>query len=202
MDPPSAVVERLEAFGAEVLAEAVNRPVQVVNGGLYLRGLIEQGPRKSLEPLVERLGGEADYQSMQQFLAVSPWDPALVVKATASGSRRRLRLRRGCWMTPGFRRTGRTRRGSSVSTRARWGRLATVRSGCRCTRSAATGRCRWGGRCTCPRTGARTRRGARRRRSPRRSSFAPSRSSGCSCGTRCRLEGPQRAGARRPGVRR
>ena len=73
----------MEAFGTEVLAEAINRPVQVVNGGLYLRGLIEQGPRKSLEPLVERLGGEADYQSMQQFLAVSPWDPALVVKATA-----------------------------------------------------------------------------------------------------------------------
>ena len=83
LDPPSVVVERLEAFGAEVLAEAINRPVQMVNGGLYLRGLVEQGPRKSLEPLVERLGGEADYQSMQQFLAVSPWDPALVVKATA-----------------------------------------------------------------------------------------------------------------------
>ena len=33
--------------------------------------------------MVERLGGEADYQSMQQFLADSPWDPALVVKATA-----------------------------------------------------------------------------------------------------------------------
>jgi SRSO17 transposase len=83
VDPPSAVVERLEAFGAEVLAEAINRPVQMVNGGLYLRGLLEQAPRKSLEPLVERLAGEADYQSMQQFLAVSPWDPALVVKATA-----------------------------------------------------------------------------------------------------------------------
>jgi len=82
LDLPSVVVERLEAFGAEVLDEAINRPVQMVNGGLYLRGLIEQGPRKSLEPLVERLGGEADYQSMQQFLAVSPWDPALVVKAT------------------------------------------------------------------------------------------------------------------------
>jgi SRSO17 transposase len=83
VDPPSAVVERLEAFGAEVLAEAMNRPVQLVNGGLYLRGLLEQGPRKSLEPLVERLGADADYQSLQQFLADSPWDPALVVKATA-----------------------------------------------------------------------------------------------------------------------
>src|ERR1035438_10211332 len=43
-------------------------------------GLIEQGARKSLEPMVERLGGEAEYQSLQQFLADSPWDPAVVVK--------------------------------------------------------------------------------------------------------------------------
>jgi len=83
VDPPLAVRERLEAFGVEVLAEAMNRTVQVRNGGLYLRALIEQGARKSLEPLVERLGEDADYQSMQQFLADSPWDPAVVVKATA-----------------------------------------------------------------------------------------------------------------------
>ncbi len=73
--------ERLEAFGAEVLAEATNRPVQLANGGLYLRGLVEQGARKSLEPMVARLGGEADYESLQNFLAVSPWDPAAVVRA-------------------------------------------------------------------------------------------------------------------------
>jgi len=66
-----------------VLAGAMNRPVQLSNGGLYLRGLIEQGQRKSLEPLVERLGGEADYQSLQQFVADSPWDPAVVVRAVA-----------------------------------------------------------------------------------------------------------------------
>jgi SRSO17 transposase len=83
VDAPVAVKERLEAFAGEVLAEAMNRPVQAANGGLYLRGLIEQGQRKSLEPLVERLGGEADYQSLQQFLADSPWDPAAVVRAVA-----------------------------------------------------------------------------------------------------------------------
>jgi SRSO17 transposase len=83
VDVPSVVRERLEAFGVEVLAEAMNRPVQVRNGGLYLRGLIERGERKSLEPLVDRLGGDGDYQSMQQFLADSPWDPGLVVKAVA-----------------------------------------------------------------------------------------------------------------------
>ncbi len=83
VDGPSAVRARLEAFGAEVLAGAVNRPVQLVNGGVYLRGLIEQGPRKSLEPMVARLGEEADYESLQNFLAVSTWDPALVVRAVA-----------------------------------------------------------------------------------------------------------------------
>jgi hypothetical protein len=83
VDGPAAVRERLEAFGAEVLAEATNRPVQPANGGLYLRGLSEQGPRKSLEPMVARLGGEADYESLQNFLAVSPWDPSAVVRAVA-----------------------------------------------------------------------------------------------------------------------
>jgi len=83
VDAPSVVVDRLEAFGVEVLALAMNRSVQVLNGGVYLRGLIEQGARKSLEPMVHRLGGEADYQSLQQFLADSPWDPGLVVRAVA-----------------------------------------------------------------------------------------------------------------------
>ena len=83
VDAPLVVAERLEAFGVEVLAGAMNRPVQVRNGGLYLRGLLEHGARKSLEPLVERLAADADYQSLQQFLADSPWDPALVVRAVA-----------------------------------------------------------------------------------------------------------------------
>jgi SRSO17 transposase len=83
VDGPVVVRERLEAFAEGVLSEAVNRPVQLVNGRSYLRGLIEEGTRKSLEPMVARLGGEADYESLQQFMAVSTWDPALVVKATA-----------------------------------------------------------------------------------------------------------------------
>jgi SRSO17 transposase len=83
VDSAVVVKERLERFGRGVLADAMNRPAQRMNGGLYLRGLVEDGKRKSLEPLVARLGGEADYQSMQQFLTDSPWDPALVVKAVA-----------------------------------------------------------------------------------------------------------------------
>jgi SRSO17 transposase len=83
LDDATAVRERLETFADEVLTEAVNRPMQLLNGRVYLRGLIEEGPRKSLEPMVARLGDEADYESLQQFLAVSTWDPALVVKAVA-----------------------------------------------------------------------------------------------------------------------
>jgi len=82
-EAPSAVGERLEEFGEEVLSEATNRPAQMANGGLYLRGLLEEGRRKSLEPLVTRLDSEADYQSMQQFLTDSPWDPAAVLRAVA-----------------------------------------------------------------------------------------------------------------------
>lgn len=83
VDSAVVVKERLEQFGREVLAEAMNRPAQMANGGLYLRGLVGEGKRKSLEPMVARLGGEADYQSMQQFLTDSRWDPGLVVKAVA-----------------------------------------------------------------------------------------------------------------------
>jgi SRSO17 transposase len=83
VDGPVAVAERLEAFGVEVLTEAMNRPVQVFNGGVYLRGLLEQGPRKSLEPMVARLGEDANYQSLQQFLADSSWDPGRLVRAVA-----------------------------------------------------------------------------------------------------------------------
>ena len=80
---PAEIKGRLETFAAEVLAQAMNRPVQMINGGLYLRGLLGEGARKSLEPMVARLGGEADYQSMQQFLADSPWDPSRVVRSVA-----------------------------------------------------------------------------------------------------------------------
>lgn len=54
------------------------------NAPLYVRGLLEHGKRKSLEPMLQRLGGSsAEYQSLQQFIADSPWDPAIVVRACA-----------------------------------------------------------------------------------------------------------------------
>src|SRR5688500_19960507 len=50
----------------------------------YVRGLIEDGGRKSLQQTLFRLGEDAArYESLQQFLADSPWDPGLLVRACA-----------------------------------------------------------------------------------------------------------------------
>jgi hypothetical protein len=77
------VRERLVGFVGEV-ARWLPLARQRENAGLYVRGLIEQGGRKSLQPTLFRLDETAArYESMQQFLADSPWDPALVVRRCA-----------------------------------------------------------------------------------------------------------------------
>ena len=43
VDAPAAVKERLEAFAGEVLAAAMNRPVQRVNGGVVCAGAFGAG---------------------------------------------------------------------------------------------------------------------------------------------------------------
>ena len=75
--------ERLCAFVEEVV-----RPLAHVrqreNALVYVRGLIEHGGRKSLQPTLFRLGEDAArYESVQQFLADSPWDAGLLVRACA-----------------------------------------------------------------------------------------------------------------------
>src|SRR6266700_4422779 len=75
--------ERLAVFVAEVTS-VLWLPVQRENALLYVRGLVEQGGRKSLQPTLFRLEETpARYESMQQFLADSPWEPALLVRACA-----------------------------------------------------------------------------------------------------------------------
>lgn len=75
--------ERLLGFVDEVVS-GLSHVRQRENAGLYVRGLIEQGGRKSLQPTLFRLEeSSARYESVQQFLADSPWDPALVVRACA-----------------------------------------------------------------------------------------------------------------------
>ena len=75
--------ERLAGFVDEVTS-VLWLPVQRRNAFLYVRGLVEQGGRKSLQPTLFRLEETpARYESMQQFLADSPWDPDLLVRECA-----------------------------------------------------------------------------------------------------------------------
>ncbi len=81
--PAVEVRDRLVGFVEEV-AERLPLRRQRENALLYVRGLIEHGGRKSLQPTLFRLEETpARYESMQQFLADSPWDPVLLVRACA-----------------------------------------------------------------------------------------------------------------------
>jgi SRSO17 transposase len=75
-----AVRDRLEDFAGEVFA-SFSRREQRLNGGLYLRGLMLDGRRKSMQPMAERLG--VDHQRLQQFITSSTWDYAAVRRRLA-----------------------------------------------------------------------------------------------------------------------
>jgi len=81
--PAGEAQERLVAF-LEEIAAGMAHVRQRANALIYVRGLIEHGGRKSLQPTLMRLGEDAArYESMQQFVADSPWDPGALVRAVA-----------------------------------------------------------------------------------------------------------------------
>src|SRR5258707_14611108 len=51
---------------------------RVATAGVYVRGLMLDGKRKSMQPMAERL--EVDHQRLQQFVTTSPWDVVPVRK--------------------------------------------------------------------------------------------------------------------------
>ena len=81
--PATDARERLVEFVGEVTA-GLGHVRRCENALVYVRGLVEHGGRKSLQPTLFRLGEDAArYESLQQFLADSPWDPAVLVRACA-----------------------------------------------------------------------------------------------------------------------
>src|SRR3954451_16029919 len=66
----AAVRGRLEEFAAEMFA-SLTRSDQRNKGATYLRGLLLDGRRKSMQPMAERLG--VDHQGLQQFVSSSTW---------------------------------------------------------------------------------------------------------------------------------
>jgi SRSO17 transposase len=68
---------RLEVFADEMFDGAIGRSEQRKWGGVYLRGLMLDGRRKSIEPMAARLQ-DGDEQCLQQFVNQSPWDEVAV----------------------------------------------------------------------------------------------------------------------------
>jgi len=62
---------RLVAFAGEMFG-GLARSDQRAKGELYVRGLLTDGARKSMQPMAERLG--VDHQGLQQFISSSTWD--------------------------------------------------------------------------------------------------------------------------------
>jgi SRSO17 transposase len=71
---------RLLDFTAEMLG-GLARKDQRAAGELYVRGLLTDGQRKSMQPMAERLG--TDHQRLQQFITSSTWDYVAVRRNVA-----------------------------------------------------------------------------------------------------------------------
>ena len=67
---------RLEEFAGEMF-EPLERKDQRRWGGVYVRGLMLDGKRKSIEPMAARLE-DGDEQCLQQFVNQSPWSAVAV----------------------------------------------------------------------------------------------------------------------------
>ena len=80
------VLRRLRHY-AESFEDLFRYPTQVAWSGVYLRGLLEDGERKSIEPMASRIPRPPELldvkdpeQALQQFVNQSPWDEQLVGK--------------------------------------------------------------------------------------------------------------------------
>ncbi|MFD3849106.1 transposase, partial [Streptomyces microflavus] len=73
----AGVREDLEAFAAE-LFDGFFRADQRRWGQAYVRGLLLDGRRKSVEPMAARLGEDGNRQALAHFVTTSPWNPAHV----------------------------------------------------------------------------------------------------------------------------
>jgi SRSO17 transposase len=79
---------RLVAFTGEIF-ESMRRKDQRRWGECYVRGLMLDGKRKSIEPMAARLA-DGDEQCLQQFVNQSPWDAVPVRRALARRMSREL----------------------------------------------------------------------------------------------------------------
>src|ERR687895_2368311 len=79
------ILQRLEGYAARFRVPfGFDRPARWA--GVYLAGLIQEGERKSIEPLSRRVAPPPELavkdpeQALQQFVSQSPWDEQAVTK--------------------------------------------------------------------------------------------------------------------------
>src|SRR3954465_8966588 len=92
------VLLRLRDYAAR-FQDLYRYPAQFSWSGVYLRGLLQDGQRKSIEPMAARVPRPAELldiqdpeQALQQFVNQSPWDGNERVKRTTPE-----RLKRITW---------------------------------------------------------------------------------------------------------
>jgi SRSO17 transposase len=83
---PSEVLERLRDY-ADLFRDEFRHQAQRSWSGVYLRGLIQDGERKSIEPMADRVPLPAELrdlddppQALQQFVNQSPWEEQNVLQ--------------------------------------------------------------------------------------------------------------------------
>jgi SRSO17 transposase len=135
--------KRLVAFAEDTFA-SLPRTDQRQRGETYLRGLLLDGKRKSIEPMAARLAAaDADgqgegvrdlEQALQQFVNQSPWNPVPVRRRLAD--RMTAAIRPQAWVIDdtAFPKYGRHSVGWRRSTAGRWARSPTARSASPSTR--------------------------------------------------------------------
>lgn len=117
---------KLALFVADVFA-SVPRKDQRAKGDCYLRGLMLDGRRKSIQAMAERLA-DGNEQNLQQFVNQSTWDPVPVRRRIAE--RMVPQIGPAAWTVDDVSspRTERCRWRSRPSTAALWASRPTARS--------------------------------------------------------------------------
>ena len=112
----------LEGFLAKLTA-GLGRPERRRWAGVYVRGLLLDGERKSIEPMASRLG-ESD-QDLQHFVSLSPWSADVLLEALARAT---ATTPPGYWIIDetSFPKAGSHSAGCSASTAGRWARRPTA----------------------------------------------------------------------------
>src|SRR5699024_10378237 len=149
-DEVERVRAELDEFAGEVFSSLTRRD-QRDKGGLYLRGLMLEGRRKSMQPMGDRLG--IDYQQLQQFVSTSRWKVEPVRRKLIS--RAVEAIGPDAWVVDdtGFPKDGPASPGVARQYSGSLARSAMSRSGSASTRSPTRLPAHWIGACSFPRNG-------------------------------------------------